>query len=72
MKINPLSLKPHGGGWKVDFEVRQNYISISDLLHIGPEFLSSSLTSLSFCLFINWEDYPTKMCYYLTNVYFPP
>lgn len=52
-KINSLLLKPHDGGWNVDFGIRQNCVPISDVLHTALKFSPCSLISLGFCLLIN-------------------
>lgn len=68
-KINSLLLKPHDGGWNLNFEGKQNCIPTSDLLYTGFEFLPSSLTSLSFFFRISWEGhYLIKMCSFLSRM----
>ena len=41
-------LKPHGSEWNVDWEVKQNRIPISNMVHAGLNFLPSSLTAFEF------------------------
>lgn len=52
-QINPLLPKPHDGGWNVAFGIKQHCVPISDVLQRALIFSPCSLTSLSFCLFIN-------------------
>lgn len=41
-------LKPHGSEWNVDWEVKQNCIPVSNMVHAGLDFLPSSLTAFEF------------------------